>query len=121
MKYLSFRCIQCGTEASVMAACGIGDYISHPCKSCGGRLQRIIKSFQYSRPMQEHYNASVGRGVNSRRDFTEELKRQSERATLETGVEHNYVEVDPSDKTALGVTDEGLYETEKRRHDSLVI
>lgn len=75
------------------------------------------RSVQIAPVMQAHWNASTGTIVSSPKQFERELKRSSEEATERTGIPHNYVPVDVSDTTALGVTDEGLDATYDAAHD----
>lgn len=68
--------------------------------------------------MPEHFNPSVGQYVTNKQSFTDALKRKSESATLATGIEQTFQPVDlRTDPSSFGVTDEGLYETEKHQHD----
>lgn len=86
------------------------------CDECMSPMRRIW-SFSFKRPMADHYNPSVGSYVRSEQDFTDKLKAMSDEATERTGIPHNYVPVDPTDRKALGVTDEGLdatYDAEVR-------
>jgi hypothetical protein len=68
--------------------------------------------------MQEHWNHSVGQPIRTMRQFRDALARKSDEMTERTGVPHDYQPVDLSDREALGVTDEGLEETERRRRAS---
>lgn len=81
---------------------------------CGGQVRRVF-SFSTRRSMPEHYNQSAGTYVSSERQLRDAFKAQSEAATIRTGLEHNFVPVDPRDKERLGVTSEGLRETYDRR------
>lgn len=72
-------------------------------------------SVNFQRPMPDHWNRTVGAPVSSRRQFEDHLKRQSEEATLRTGIEHNYQPVDLGDRDALGVTEEGLESTRRQQ------
>jgi hypothetical protein len=73
-----------------------------------------VFGFSVIQPMQEHYNPTTGSVVSNSRQFRDGLKIASERETARTGIEHNYVEVDPTDAKALGVTEEGLDSTARR-------
>jgi hypothetical protein len=69
--------------------------------------------------MKEHFNVSTGTYVNNPREFADDLKRKSEAATLSTGLEHNFVPVDPADqREVFGITDEGL-DDQVKRHTEL--
>lgn len=56
----------------------------------------------------EHFNHTLNRPVSSSKDFDAGLKRAEEEASARLGFDQKFVRVDPSDKQALGVTDEGL-------------
>lgn len=73
-----------------------------------GRRWKRVWGFHMARVWHEHWNPSTGSVVSSRQQFRDDLKRRSEEATERTGIPHNFVEVDITDKKALGVTDEGL-------------
>jgi hypothetical protein len=79
---------------------------------------RRVWSVRFGSVLHEHYNHSVGKPISSHRQYADELKRLSEQQTERTGIPHNYVPVDLSDTRACGVTDEGLEETARRRHDA---
>lgn len=70
--------------------------------------------------MPEHYNTAVGEFITSKQQFYDGLKRQSEVASIRTGIDHNYEPLDPSDMaeaSSHGVTEEGLDITRKTFHD----
>lgn len=117
IKLQMFTCTDCWYEGEEFADVKIGEFISTPCPVCGCRLQRKV-SFSFHRSMPEHYNSAVGEFVSGKHSFRDALKRKSEEQTLRTGIEHNYEPVDLRDQAACGATDEGLYETEKKQHDS---
>lgn len=73
-----------------------------------GVMFNRVWGFQQAPMMHEHFNTSTGTVVSSRRGFQDDLKRLSEERTERTGIHHNFVEVDITDKKALGVTDEGI-------------
>lgn len=77
----------------------------------------IIPVYQIShpKPMQEHFNPSVGKHISSMQEFREELKVASDEATARTGIVHNFEPIDHREREALGVTEQGLDETERRR------
>jgi len=47
---------------------------------------------------QAHYNWSVGKWVNNRREYTDELKRASDAQSLATGIDADYQPVDLLDR-----------------------
>jgi hypothetical protein len=70
--------------------------------------------------MPEHFNNSIGQWVGNKRQFYDGLKRQSEHASIRTGIEHDLQPVDPSDMAdmaAHGVTEEGLDTTRQVHSD----
>lgn len=89
-----------------------GDFLRE-CE-CGGRLTRKF-SVAMHRPMHEHFNASVQKPISSMRQFESELARRSEELSVKTGIEHRFAPVDPTDRKALGVTDDGLAATNRAR------
>lgn len=118
----AYKCRTCGLEQdSTTRADSIG-----PCPttltaddqslSCPGELTRLF-SLSVAPVMQEHYNATTNSYISDNRKFDEELKRQSERVSLYQGSEARFERVDPSDKKALGVTDEGMDATNRKRQE----
>lgn len=93
------------------------DRIQCPC----GHVATRRYSFSVGAPMGEHFNFSVGRYVSNSHQLKDELKRKSEEASIRTGFDSNFELVDPADTKSLGVTDEGLYETAKVKHDGGII
>jgi hypothetical protein len=70
--------------------------------------------------MKEHWNSAVGQYVSNRQDMTEALKRQSEEASVRTGMDHDFQMVDPADMrdpSAHGVNEDNLEGTRKILHD----
>lgn len=76
-----------------------------------------VFSFTVKTSMQEHHNHTTGQMVSSDKQFRDQLKRQSEEATIRTGIEHNFQPVDANDKQTFGVTNEGLDATYNRRKE----
>ncbi len=106
MPQYSFRCIACGNSFTVTSR----EHIP-PCPTCGASSPKRNWSFNTGRSFPEHFNHSVGEYVNSKREFYDGLKRQSEIASIRTGVTHDFQPIDPSDMrdaSAHGVTEEGL-------------
>lgn len=102
MTLYEYRCQDCGHRV-LSDECA--DEICTVC--CGARGQRIW-SFSNATIMHEHMNTTLGEPVSSMRQFKDGLKRKSEEATARTGIPHNFQPIDPTDKKALGVTDEGI-------------
>lgn len=94
-----------------------GDRLEADCDYCESpRMFKRVFSVSVKRPMQEHFNETVGMPISDERQFARELRRKGEQYTAETGIETNYQPVDYRDKDALGVTDAGLEATRARMH-----
>jgi hypothetical protein len=79
-----------------------------------------VFSFYTGTGMKEHWNTAVGRYVSNRHDMDETLKRQSDEASVRTGIDHDYQYVSPAemaDPNAHGVSEDALEPTRKRFHD----
>lgn len=61
-------------------------------------------------------NATTGQVVRTETQFKTQLKRMSEEATIRTGIPHTFQPTDPT-PAANGVTEQGLYEQNRTRHD----
>lgn len=86
------------------------------CRLCGSGTFKRVWGFSYVRPMQAGYNPSVGKHISNMAQLKSEFSRMSDEAEMVTGNPHNFQPIDPMDKKALGVTDEGLAST----HDHLI-
>lgn len=75
-------------------------------------------SFTAPRLFVPHFNHSVGRYVTSDADFRDALKQASEQAYDNTGIEHNYVPVEPREVMKNLRSEEGLAEQEKAKVDA---
>lgn len=64
--------------------------------TCGSPLKRRY-SVHFNSVMQEHYNHSVGKPISSMRQFKDELKRSSDRASERTGITHDFQPADPNE------------------------
>lgn len=112
MTMYSYKCRTCGatfdctTRADSIGAC-----------TCGGEFRRDYSGIKFDRVMQEHYNQTTKTAISSNRQFDNELRRQSEIRSEELGMEHRFERVDPSDKKALGVTDEGIDQSNRIRRE----
>lgn len=83
------------------------------CPICDGPATQVMGSPSFHRGLEGHFNQSLGRYVSGRREYEDGLKAASERATLRTGVVHDYKPIDLRDKERAGVTDEGLDSTRR--------
>lgn len=112
MPLYEFRCRKCRAITTTF------DRTSEiHCELCKVSMGRVF-SFRAPIAFQPHYNVSVGRYVNSQREFNEALKDKSDEATERTGIYHNYVPVDMADNEAFGRTDEGMEDYFRTQHDS---
>jgi len=108
-----YRCRSCGlVEDSVRRGDSLGSCFT---PGCGGELRRDFSGIRFDKVMQEHYNKTLNRPVSSLRAFDEAMKVESAIASERTGMEHRFERVDPTDKVALGVTDEGMDATNRER------
>lgn len=103
-----YRCSICGEEA---VSTRRGDRLHRVCAGCGSTepLRRVF-GFSLKPAMAEHFNNAVGKPVSSMRQFSDELKRQSDQASMETGIEHRYVPIEPGDHETAGATNQGIHE-----------
>lgn len=68
------------------------------CHVCGGVSRRDYSTVQFGTTgLVPHFSHTVGKYVQSNRDFDDALKRKAEENTIRTGAEHSYVRVDPGD------------------------
>jgi hypothetical protein len=90
------------------------------CPYCQTGATRVF-AFYTGTGMKEHWNTAVGRYVSNRHDMDEALKRQSDEASVRTGIDHQYEYISPAemaDPSAHGVSEDGLEETRRRHHDN---
>jgi uncharacterized C2H2 Zn-finger protein len=123
MANYQFRCPSCRAVYTLESS--IHDDVPEfrPCPRCGHDKSSRQYVFNYSRSFPEHFNQSIGTYVNNNREFTDGLKRQSEQMSVRMGQEVDYQPLGPSEMaeaSAHGVTDEGLEDTFRRQHDSLL-
>lgn len=70
--------------------------------------------------MPEHFNHSVGSYVSNERQLRDALKVASQEASRRSGMDTNYEFMSPADMAdagSHGVTDEGLEDSYRARHD----
>lgn len=92
-----------------------GDVHRDPCPRCGGVLKRVW-SVSIKKSFQEHFNTTTQRFTRSPGEHRSHLSRLSEHQTVRTGIEHNYVPVDPADaKAVFGITDEAHEQVQEQR------
>jgi hypothetical protein len=68
----------------------------NPCPLCGGQLRRDWRHVAVRRPFEPHFNHSIGEHVRSHGEFTDALKRKGEEVSERLGIEHRFVEADPT-------------------------
>ena len=81
---------------------------------CGSPIKRVY-SFQFARPMPEHFNLAAGAFVRTEQHLNDIYKRKSDEVSERLGIAHDFQPVSQSEKSALGVTGEGLSDTVKAR------
>lgn len=117
MTTYEYKCTECGTTGTDDRRLQ-GEFLKLAgCANCGtrGTIKRVF-GFSYIKPMQAGYNPSVGKHISNMAQLKSEFSRMSDEAEMVTGNPHNFQPIDPMDKKALGVTDEGLAST----HDHLI-
>lgn len=108
----AYACAVCGLEHDFYTPITESPPPHRLC-TCGEPAYRRFYPPSIMTSMPEHFSHATGGYVSNRRQFLDGLKRGSEEASIRTGTDVNYVEVDPGDKAALGVTDEGLDATHR--------
>lgn len=81
---------------------------------CGSPIKRVF-SFQFARPMPEHFNLAAGSFVRTEAELKDIYKRKSDEVSERLGIAHDFQPVSQSEQTALGVTGEGLGATVVQR------
>ena len=116
-KWYQVRCNACGNVTIDLADVRIGEYVGS-CNVCHEGLLQRIASFSFTRGMKPHFNTAVGGYVESKRQMDDKLKALSDRDSVRTGTTQTYERVDMRESAALGVSDEGLDATRKRRREA---
>ena len=90
---------------------------------CDTHLLRASRRFSFAikSSFPEHYNAAVGQHVSSEQQFKDKLKEAAEVQSIEMGytADYEYIPREDMHPSTFGVTEEGLYEQEKRHHDHI--
>lgn len=81
---------------------------------CGSPIKRVF-SFQFARPMPEHFNLAAGQFVRTERELNDVYKKKSDEVSERLGIPHDFQPVSQSERTALGVTGQGLGVTVEHR------
>ena len=93
---------------------------------CGSDCSEIARrrfSFSIVRSIPEHFNNATGTYVNNEREVRDQLKRQSEANSIRLGYDSQMEYLSPADMqeaSARGVTEDGMEETHRRKHDAWV-
>jgi hypothetical protein len=124
MTIYAYRCRTCGAteehdfpfgEHPSELECFTEVRIDDQWMPCPGALKRDYSGVVTHRPMQRHFNTTVGREIGSMKQMREALKSESESYFLRTGIEANFVPHDPMDAKALKVTGDGMDATNRVR------
>ena len=98
MPTYEFRCRGCAAQIEASQT------EPAPCPECGGELKRVF-GFNIGASFNEHYNNSVNRYVPNRTALRSAFSEASDSASAYTGIEHKFVERDPMDHAAFGLSD----------------
>lgn len=110
----SYKCVNCGHHDWSH----LNEYTLWPCSMC--RLNDTLEDHLH--PMRKtitecpgipkmwhgHHSLTTGNWTTDRRQLSRDLRDGGDKQTQRLGMDHNYIEVDPSDKAAIGITDEGM-------------
>lgn len=97
------------TEVSKMAECFEPGH--------GEGFTRFYRPFGFTMPLADGFSPATGTYVSGNRNLREQFKIASEQATERTGIPHNFQPVDMRDTETLGITEEGLADDNRTRHD----
>lgn len=115
--FYAYRCRSCGRTRDSLRREDV-----QPCL-CGGISRRDFR-VNIQPGFTPHFNIATGQYVSSDKEFREALKRTAEDNTLQTGTEHSYEPVYPSElknPDSVGVTsDESTEQTLRKRHDEFI-
>jgi len=113
----AYKCRRCGLQVdSSVRADTIGPCTRDYPIACSGELTRLFQ-VTVEPAMQEHFNSTTASVISSSRQFDEEMKRQTDIQSARLGMDVQYERVDPSNKAALGVTDEGIDASNRIRRE----
>jgi hypothetical protein len=80
-------------------------------------LKRKYRPFGFTMPLADGFSPATGTYVSGNRNLREQFKIASAQATERTGIPHNFQPVDMRDTETLGITEEGLADDNRTRHD----
>lgn len=109
-----FRCAQCGHDFELIQPIASTTRTTQ-CPTCQGVATKVLTFPAIRQSLPEHFNTALGEYVTNDRDFRDGLKQKSDDDSKRHNRTVNYSPVDLRDKTALGVTEEGMDAT--RRHE----
>lgn len=111
MTIFGYKCPKCKqTYTSSERA----DRIDHICRCGHTPLHRDFSGISIAPAMQEHWNTTLNRPISSMQQFKDGLKIEGERLSAYTQVEQRLEVLDP-EQAKVGVTDEGLEATNRKR------
>lgn len=113
MPLYDFRCPACG-DFELFQPITATTRVTY-CPRCGHFSRKVLAPPAIKTSMPEHFNAALGSYVSSEAEYRDGLKEASEKASQRAGYDMNFTPVDLHDRAALGVTDEGLDATHRRR------
>jgi putative FmdB family regulatory protein len=117
MPIYDYLCVSCNSSFTYEHPIDDHDQFNPgSCVHCRTPLRRTYKTVQFARVMQEYEHPQFGT-VSSPRGISDAAKRAGEAASIRTGIHHNYLEADPTDAAAVGVTGKGLEDTARRKRE----
>ncbi len=113
MPLYEYKCVWCGFPVQSQER---GNRLHTWCVSCDVHTDhKRVFGFALKPIMHEHFNRSVQRPISSMKQYADELKRKSDEESARDGMERRYVPVDLGDTQSLGVTNEGIHESNIER------
>ena len=113
MPLYEYKCPECGTRGTSMKR---GDRLVTECPTCQQpRDFKRVFGFALAPIMHEHFNNSVGKPISDMGKYREALKVKSAQDAERLGMDVNYQPIDMGDREALGVTGEGIDESNRVR------
>lgn len=113
MALYQYRCLTHGDFDSTLHSS-----VGQPCPVCSNFARRVWTMFRTNRiQIEKVYNSALGEWVSSEQEMKDRFKAKSDEMSARLGNTVNYSPVDPDQKSAYGVTDEGLESTYRTQHD----
>lgn len=107
MPLYEYRCKECGYQRQSQKRDSQLGY----CPDCDRGILKRSWGFQMAPVVHQYFDHSTGQVINDRKHLLSVAKEMSDRQTERTGITHNYVPADMTDKATLGITGEGLDST----------